>query len=174
MPAPLPPGEGLFHACNHYNPRMTRIDFYLLPDGVTDGVVMTACKLCDKATGAGLKVYVNTPDAALAEDLDGALWSFRQGSFISHEKYAGRAPEEPLPMVLIGEIEPPATHHQAMINLGLEVPAFFSRFERVLEVVPGEAQARAKCRDRYKYYRDRGYELKTYEQTAEGGWSLKK
>ena len=153
---------------------MTRIDFYLLPEGMTDGVVMTACKLCDKATGTGMKVYINTPDAALAEALDGALWSFRQGSFISHEKFTGRAPDAPEPMVLIGELEPPATHHSAMINLGLEVPAFFSRFERVLEVVSGDPVQRAKCRERYKFYRDRGYELKTYEQTAEGGWALKK
>ena len=149
---------------------MTRVDFYILPEQAADGAVMTACKLCDKATGAGLKVYIHAPDAALAEELDGALWSFRQGSFIAHEKYLGKAPGAPLPSALIGDLEPPATHHGAMINLGAAVPSFFSRFERVLEIVPGDAASRASCRERYKFYRDRGYELKTYEQTAEGGW----
>lgn len=157
-----------------YNKQMTRIDFYLLPEGSAEGVVMTACKLCDKATSAGMKVYVNAPDGAVAEDLDGALWSFRQNSFISHEKWLGRALEEPMPEVLIGELEPPASHSAAMVNLGLEVPTFFSRFERVLEVVSGEPAQRAKCRERFKFYRDRGYELKMFEQTAEGGWALKK
>lgn len=155
---------------------MTRIDFYILPQtaGPAEGAVMAACKLCDKATSQGIKVYINTPDGAIAESLDGALWSFRQGSFISHEKFIGKAPDEPLPLVLIGDMEPPASHHGAMINLGLEVPTFFSRFERVLEIVSGDAAQRSKSRERYKFYRDRGYELKTYEQTEEGGWNLRK
>ncbi|HVT35366.1 MAG TPA: DNA polymerase III subunit chi [Nevskiaceae bacterium] len=154
---------------------MTRIDFYILPEqaSAAEGAVMTACKLCDKATGAGMKVYIHAPDAALAEEIDGALWSFRQGSFIAHEKYLGRPLEAPLPAALIGEIEPPDTHHGAMINLSPSVPSFFSRFERVLEIVPGDADSRAKCRERYKFYRDRGYELRTYEQNSEGGWKLR-
>lgn len=141
---------------------MTRVDFYILPEGSGDSAVMTACKLCDKAVDAGLKVYVNAPEAGLAEEFDGALWSYRQGGFISHERYQGRPPQEPLPAVLIGSEEPPETHHGALINLGLEVPTYFSRFERVLEVVAGTAEQRAKSRERYKFYRDRGYELKTH------------
>ncbi|AXQ29703.1 DNA polymerase III subunit chi [Solimonas sp. K1W22B-7] len=142
---------------------MTRIDFYILPEGSTENSVLTACKLCEKATGAGMKVYVHAPGASLADELDGALWSFQQGAgFISHERYAGRAPEEPLPAVLIGDGEPPETHHGALINLGLEVPGYFSRFERVLELVSGDPLARSKSRERYKFYRDRGYDLKTH------------
>jgi DNA polymerase-3 subunit chi len=49
-----------------------------------------------------------------------------------------------------------------MINLAAEVPAFFSRFERVLEVVDGDASRRAQSRSRFKFYRDRGYELATH------------
>jgi DNA polymerase-3 subunit chi len=155
---------------------MTRIDFYILPDnaGPAEGSVMAACKLCDKATSAGHKVYVHTPDAALAENLDGALWSFRQGSFIAHEKHHGQKFEEPQPMVLIGAMEPPETHHNILINLGAEVPSFFSRFDRVLEIVEGSTALRAKSRERYKFYKDRGYELNTFEQNSEGGWAQRK
>lgn len=155
---------------------MTRIDFYLLPEdaGPAAGAVMTACKLCDKAVGAGHRVYVHVPDAALADDFDGALWSFRQGGFIAHERHDGQAAlAEPLPAVLIGRGEPPTSHQAVMLNLGLEVPDCFSRFERVLEIVAGDPEGRAKSRERFKFYRDRGYELKTYEQTPEGGWTLR-
>lgn len=154
---------------------MTRIDFYILPEqgGAAQSPVMAACKLCDKAVNAGLRVYVHAPDAVLAEEVDGALWSFRQGGFIAHE-FHGRGPlEEPLPPVLIGASEPPDSHHGVMINLGLEVPDSFSRFDRVLEIVSGDPQGRSKSRERFKFYRDRGYELKSYEQTAEGGWALR-
>ncbi|MFT4045192.1 MAG: DNA polymerase III subunit chi [Solimonas sp.] len=144
---------------------MTRIDFYILPEGgPAAGIqVLTACKLCDKAIAAGHRIYANVPDVAAAEELDMALWTVRQGSFIPHERYDGRtAPAEPLPTVLIGRDEPPETHHGVMLNLGLEVPDFFSRFERVLEIVAPDAQGRAKSRERYRYYRDRGYELATH------------
>ena len=140
---------------------VTRIDFYVLPDGDSSDSVITACKLCDKAAGAGSRVYVYTPDAMTADALDSALWTFRQGSFIAHERL-GAELAEPQPAVLIGSAEPPASHQGVMINLSLEVPAFFSRFERVLEIVRGDPTARAKSRERYKFYRDRGYELATH------------
>ncbi len=154
---------------------MTRIDFYILPEqtGPTHSPVMAACRLCDKAVGAGLRVYIHTPDPVLADEVDGALWSFRQGGFIAHERHGEQALEAPLPPVLIGSREPPDSHQGVMVNLGLEVPESFSRFERVLEIVAGDTQGRAKSRERFKFYRDRGYELKTYEQTPEGGWTLR-
>ncbi len=153
---------------------MTRVDFYILPEqgGAADSAVMTACKLCDKAVNAGLHVYAHVPDTSLATNFDGALWSFRQGSFIAHEHDTGKL-SDPLPPVLIGATEPPDTHLQILLNLGLEVPECFSRFDRVLEIVAGDSLARSKSRERFKFYRDRGYELKTYEQTAEGGWKLR-
>ncbi|MBL6752193.1 MAG: DNA polymerase III subunit chi [Nevskia sp.] len=142
---------------------MTRVDFYILPEGAKppEGAVMTACKLCDKAAGAGNRIYLYAPDPAVADSVDGLLWSFRQGSFVSHERLS-QALEEPLPMVLIGSAEPPEQCHDVMINLGAEVPPFFSRFERVLEIVDGDAAQRAKSRERFKFYRERGYELATH------------
>lgn len=138
---------------------MTRIDFYILSAG---SAVATACKLCDKAVAAGQRVYVNAPDEQHAEALDELLWTQREGSFIGHERYDGEELEEPLPFVLIGSVEPPATHHAILINLGLEVPLYFSRFERVLEIVAADPAEKAKSRERYKFYRDRGYELNTH------------
>src|SRR3546814_13030458 len=113
-------------------PRMTRFDFYIRPEGGGPGgsPVMTACKLCDKATAGGHRVYAHVPDPVTAEDLDGALWSFQQGGFLAHERYDGEPLDEPLPSVLIGAVEPPETHHGVMLNLGLEVPDWLSRFER--------------------------------------------
>lgn len=139
---------------------MTRIDFYVLPE--TGDALTTACKLCDKATASGQRVYVYSADEQLADDFDGALWSFRQGGFIAHERYDGEPLDEPLPSVLIGAVEPPPTHQDVLVNLDLAVPPFFSRFERVLELVSGDAAQRARSRERFKFYRDRGYELKTH------------
>jgi DNA polymerase-3 subunit chi len=146
-------------------PPVTRIDFYILPETAQppEGAVMTACRLCEKATASGKHVYIHAPDADIAGALDSVLWSFRQGSFIAHERFsAGKPIEEPAPPVLIGTDEPPADHLGVMINLAPDVPPFFSRFERVLEIVDGDAQQRAQSRVRFKFYRDRGYELATH------------
>lgn len=152
---------------------MTRVDFYLL-SGAAGSAVAAVCRLCEKAVGAGNRLYLRTGDADLAKELDGALWSFKQGGFIAHERHSGASIiEDPQPPVLIGDAEPPASHHGVLINLGDDVPTWFSSFERVLEVVPEEATQRARSRDRFRFYRERGYELKTFEQTAEGGWQAR-
>ncbi len=141
---------------------MTRVDFYVLPEDSTGGATLTACQLCEKAVADGKRVYVHVTQPALAMDMDKLLWTFRQGSFIAHERLGATA-EEPRPAVLIGDTDPPSTHHDVLINLDTEVPSFFSRFERVLEIVHGDAATRAKSRERFKYYRDRGYSLDTHK-----------
>ena len=151
---------------------MTRVDFYLL-SGATGGMVPAVCRLCEKAVGAGHRLYLHTADPGLADELDGALWSFRQGGFIAHERFTVAAIEEPQPPILIGHVEPPPSHHGVLINLGADVPNWFSSFERVLEVVPEDAALRDRSRERFRFYRERGYELKTFEQTPEGGWQAR-
>lgn len=143
---------------------MTRIDFYILPESAqaNGDTVMTVCRLCEKAAASGARVYVRTPQAQLADEIDGALWSFKQGGFISHERDTGKPSPDPQPSILIGDGEPPATHHGILFNLGADVPLYFSHFDRVLEIVPARAEDRASSRDRFKFYRERGYELKTH------------
>jgi DNA polymerase III subunit chi len=151
---------------------MTRVDFYLL-SGAAGTAVAAVCRLCEKAVGAGNRLYLRTADAELATELDGALWSFKQGGFVAHERHTGAPVEDPQPPVLIGDAEPPASHHGVLINLGDDVPRWFSSFERVLEVVPEDPAQRSRSRERFRFYRERGYELKTFEQTAEGGWQAR-
>lgn len=142
---------------------MTRIDFYVLPDSAAEGPLPTACRLCEKAVGSGKRVHVHAPDAQQAQDFDKLLWTYRQGGFIGHERAESVSETPPLAAVLIGNSEPLPSHQDVMINLGLDVPAFFSRFERVLEIVHGDAPARLKYRERFKFYRDRGYTLETHK-----------
>ena len=54
--------------------------------------------------------------------------------------------------------------HQILLNLGATVPSQFARFERLLEVVGNEEQELVAGRERYRFYRDRGYVLNNYKQ----------
>ncbi|MGH8443022.1 MAG: DNA polymerase III subunit chi [Nevskiaceae bacterium] len=134
---------------------MTRVDFYVLPDASDEGPLATACRLCEKAAGAGKRVHVHAPDDDLAREFDRLLWVYKQGGFVAHERVGASDDPAPAP-VLIGGGEPPLSHRDVLVNLGAEVPAFYERFERVLEIVAGDAAMRNQSRARFKFYRDRG------------------
>jgi DNA polymerase-3 subunit chi len=139
----------------------TRVDFYVLPDDSTDGPLATACRLCEKAVGSGKRVHIHAPDATVAQEIDRLLWVYKQGGFIGHERVG--ASNDPAPAaVLIGTGEPLPSHRDVLVNLDAAVPPFFDRFERVLEIVAGDAAARGRSRERFKFYRDRGLAPETH------------
>ncbi len=139
---------------------MTRVDFYVLAESDATAAELLACRLAEKIYKLGHQVYVHTESDAQAQRLDGLLWTFRPGSFVPHGRQGGESPEQ-VP-VLIGCGEEPASHTDVLVNLATEVPGFFSRFERVAELVAGEPEQRAMARERFRFYRDRGYELQTH------------
>jgi DNA polymerase-3 subunit chi len=49
------------------------------------------------------------------------------------------------------------------VNLDSQQPEFFSRFERVIEVVTGDDEDRQAARARWKFYQERGYALTSYD-----------
>jgi len=141
---------------------MTRVDFYILESAAPDAGALVACRLAEKAYGLGHRVYIHADDGASARELDELLWTYRAGSFVPHGLYDPQAEPAPAP-VLIGAEEGPEGHADVLINLAGEVPMFFSRFERVAEVISGDAEARQRGRERFRFYRERGYDLETHK-----------
>jgi DNA polymerase-3 subunit chi len=45
------------------------------------------------------------------------------------------------------------------VNLHPESPPSFSRFERLIEIVGTDDDDRQQARGRFRFYRDRGYEI---------------
>lgn len=131
-----------------------RIDFYILPDGPDNSRLLLACRLVDKAYSRGHTVYLFTASEAQAATLDDLLWTFRQDSFIPHERYPLVGIEGS--PVLIGTASPTEVTAQVLINFTLTLPDGFERFERVLELVDQHPEVLAKSRERFKQYRERG------------------
>lgn len=140
---------------------MTRIDFYILKTAAPLEGERFACRLAEKAYDQGHRLYLHVPEEA-ASRLDELLWSFRAGSFVPHERLEGGEPDPDTP-VHIGSGQTPGPHDDVLINLAPEVPLFFSRFQRVAEIVAGDEAQRAAGRERYRFYRDRGYPLKVHD-----------
>ncbi len=136
---------------------MTHIDFYILASEQAQGRERLACRLAEKVYKLGRRLYIHTADAAQARLLDELLWTFRSGSFVPHELGGGE--EAP---VRIGHDAEQAAPAEVLINLAPEVPLFFSQYERVAEIIDQDPTQRDKGRTRYRFYRDRGYTLKTH------------
>lgn len=137
---------------------MTEIDFYILASAAPGKRETLACRIAEKAVGLGHRVFIHAGDRQRAEALDDLLWTFRDGSFLPHA--IGKDDESP---VTIGAGEEPAASPYLLINLDDAVPAFFSRFERVAELVSEEPAVRDAGRERFRFYRDRGYSLRTHK-----------
>ncbi len=140
---------------------MTEVDFYLLKDDSEQARVQFACRLADKAYRLGNRVFIHTRSAEQTQQLDKLLWTFQQNSFVPHELYqAGRRASSPVQLAHDAE---PDADSDVLINLAADVPLFFSRFERVAELVDGSESMRRQGRKRYSFYKDRGYPLRTHE-----------
>ena len=138
---------------------MTRVDFHVLP---ADGKVEAdrwACRLAAKAWKQGHRVYIQAASDTHAARIDDLLWTFRDISFLPHCFIDARTDDM---RVFIGHGEQQPDEHEVMINLAHPVPSFFSRFERVLEIVPAEDEPRRCARERYRFYQERGYTLTSH------------
>lgn len=136
---------------------MTQIDFYTH----VESKLHTACQLCAKATSQGLRLFVFTPDADTTRELDRLLWTTPATGFLPHCR-PGDALAAITP-VLVSDQAEPLPHDEVLLNLHPDVPTFFSRFQRVIEIVSRDEADRQQGRARYRFYRDRGYEMRDHD-----------
>lgn len=136
---------------------MTQIDFYTH----AEDKLRTACKLSAKALQQGLRVMIYTPDAAFTEKLDKLLWTFPATGFIPH----CRANDElaAVTAVIVDHLADTLVHDEVLVNLRAEWPPFFSRFQRLVEIVGTEPDDSQAGRHRFRFYRDRGYEIRHHD-----------
>ncbi|HEY5624712.1 MAG TPA: DNA polymerase III subunit chi [Gammaproteobacteria bacterium] len=149
---------------------MTQVDFYILGTSSNESWLRLACRITEKAVQRDMHVYMHTGGEADARSLDEMLWTFSQGSFIPHRMLSADLTDQCEESVLIGRHDlaslPGETQAgqrwDLLINLTADVPEFFSRYDRVAEVVDADPTRRQTGRDRFRFYRDRGYELNTH------------
>jgi len=136
---------------------MTKVDFYILQ---SSSLEHTACKLIEKAFVQGHRIYVHAKSKDQLNKIDNLLWTFRAGSFIPHQLYQSDTSNDS--PVQLGTHNSPNVDSDVLINLATEVPLFFSRFQRVAELVASDEKSTILGRQHYQFYRDRGYSLNTH------------
>lgn len=141
---------------------MTQIDFYT---HVQDKQSF-ACKLSAKALAQGLRVLVLAQDENAAASMDQMLWRIPPTGFLPHCR--ARDPLAEVTPVIVDCDPGELTHDQLLLNLGSERPAFFSRFQRLIEIVTTDAADRQAARERFRFYRDRGYDIRSHDMSQSG------
>ena len=141
---------------------MTRIDFYFNVANKSQLVV----DLVQAALGKRRQVTILAADESAASQLSSGLWQTKPESFLPNVRanalHAAATP------VLIGlqsdNLSNDVMQDDMLINLTAVEPVFFSRFTQLVELVSDDEQDKMTARARFKFYRDRGYEIKTTDQ----------
>jgi DNA polymerase-3 subunit chi len=136
---------------------MTQIDFYFH----VEDKLKTACTLSAKAYARGLRVLAYCTDRDAGQKFSRMLWTAPAIGFVPHctpdHRLAGVTP------VIVDCDGAALAHDDVLLNLRSELPSFFSRFQRLIEIVSIDEEDRRQARERFKFYRDRGYDIRSHD-----------
>ena len=139
---------------------MTRVEFYF---NVPDKLAKIA-ELSERAVAKGRQLTVFTQDQAMSSALQQQLWQHSATSFLP-SCTADEAASQFSPIVLATDGEN-LLQDDVLINLQTQPPPFFSRFRHLVELVGTDEADKVAARARFRFYRDRGYEVKSIDVAA--------
>jgi len=141
---------------------MTRISFL---HGAPDRI-QSAAQWLQRAWSDRQPVLVFVPDAEQAARLDRILWTQPALSFVPH-CHADSPLAGETPILLTDRLDDPV-QEICLLNLSNELPPSFSRFEHLVEIVSVDDADRLPARERFKFYRDRGYAIENRDISGGG------
>ncbi len=138
---------------------MTRIDFYF--NVANKQQLLT--ELVQGALNKRRQVTVLANNAAAANEISAHLWQQQVESFMpnvlaNHDAAAQNITA--LTPVVIHWQQNALLQDDMLINFAETGQSFFSRFTQLVELVGEDELDKVAARARYKFYRDRGYEVK--------------
>lgn len=140
---------------------MPQADFYLIDKPrFRDDPLLLVCELAKKAFVAEQPTLILARSRAEAEALDEKLWEFDEHAFIPHQ-VVGDSDDDAITAVLI--VPPDVTTPDRALVINLRDECAPGRFERVLEVVPADEARRGGSRERWKAYRQAGFEVSKHD-----------
>ena len=138
---------------------MTRVEFFFN----VDDKLAKISELCEKALAKGRELMVFTPGVAMNEAVQAALWQHSTTSFLASSDHAGLMPQSP---ITVSHDHEGLSKDDVLINLHEQHPPFFSRFRYLVELVGSSDDDKAAARLKFRFYRDRGYDIKSTDVRA--------
>lgn len=134
---------------------MTKISFL---HGARDRLRSIATWL-GQANREGIRVLVYAPAEDRRAQIDRLLWTHPANGFTPHCRAEDKLAAE-TPIILARELDRPL-HDDCLLNLSDEIPPGFSRFQQLVEIISVDEATRLSGRERFRFYRERGYPLET-------------
>ena len=136
---------------------MTEVAFYT---NVLDETRLIG-KLLRKAHNVGRKLHISVRNEQHSEKVVKDLYEAEPTSFFGINSSASDDVHD-LTSVII-RYTSHYIHNDIIINLTSEIPDNFSAFKRVIEIVGRDEENIGAARDRYRWYKDRGYSIATHK-----------
>ncbi|NOI65853.1 DNA polymerase III subunit chi [Vibrio sp. 99-8-1] len=110
----------------------------------------------------GAKLYLNTEDKQQAEHWDNLIWQRPTERFLPHH-LIGEGPKNGTGIEIGYSKLKPSWNRQLVINVANDKTNFAGSFNQVVDFVPCDENAKQLARERYKIYRQAGYQLQTID-----------
>ena len=145
---------------------MANATFYIIkadsPQANESGFLAYGVFLAQHFAKQGAKVYLNSQDKQQAEKLAELFWQVEPEHYIGHN-LIGEGPKYGTNIEIGHQALKPSWNRQLVINLAENETTFANKFAEVVDFVPCEEKAKQLARERYKIYRQAGYQLQTIE-----------
>ncbi|EXI63244.1 DNA polymerase III subunit chi [Mannheimia granulomatis] len=142
---------------------MKQVQFYLLSQADSaeiSAAEIQACELAAQAWRAGKRVLIACETEQQAMNIDEALWAREPDSFVPHN-LSGEITTYATPVEISWKGKRNAQHRDLLISLQRQIPDFVASFNQVIDFVPSDEAEKAIARERYKQYRQMGWQLAT-------------
>ena len=142
---------------------MKQVQFYLLSQADSaslSAAEIQACELAASAWRQGKRVLIACETEQQAMNIDEALWARDPDSFVPHN-LSGEITTYPTPIEISWKGKRNAQRRDLLISLQREIPDFVASFNQVIDFVPSDEAEKAIARERYKQYRQMGWQLST-------------
>jgi len=139
---------------------MTRIEFFFN----VDDKLAKAAELCEKSVDKGRELMIFTQGDEMNDAFQQVLWQQSATSFLACTK-ADKAIRQHSSIV-VSDNSDHLIKDDILINLQAEYPPFFSRFRYLVELVGNDDDDKATARLKFRFYRDRGYEIKSTDMAG--------
>ena len=141
--------------------KLTRIDFYYDVSNSLLFASRIARKLCyEKIVSPGQPLVIRCKDSDHCDEIGDLLYRFSDKDFLPNAKLSdSHALLSPIVLLETSEIPLWANDIIVLLNLDIKIEITFSSYSRVIEIVDQTDTNRQIGRKKYKFYKERGYEI---------------
>lgn len=136
-----------------------QIDFYILPDQELESGYRLLSRLLAKTQQADNHVLIWVNDETEAASLSERLWNAGPETFLAHSIES----DDPLDQIVIAWQDRPDSQTDILINMADKVPAFYSHFNRIIELTVQHPDVLKANREHFQHFRNEGLAPKVHK-----------